>query len=35
MEDNKNRGTFGDKLVGLTFNPSNDEKVQRAKRALC
>jgi len=23
--------TFGEKLVGLTFNPSGDEKVQRAK----
>lgn len=26
--------TFGQKLVGLTFNPSGDEKVQRAKE-LC
>lgn len=26
--------TFGEKLVGLTFNPSNDEKVGRAKQ-LC
>lgn len=26
--------TFGAKLVGLTFNPSGDEKVQRAKE-LC
>lgn len=26
--------TFGEKLVGLTFNPSNDAKVQRAKE-LC
>lgn len=26
--------TFGEKLVGLTFNPSNDDKVGRAKR-LC
>lgn len=26
--------TFGEKLVGLTFNPSGDEKVQRAKE-LC
>lgn len=26
--------TFGEKLVGLTFNPSNDEKVLKAKR-LC
>ena len=31
MEDDKIGGTFGDKLVGLTFNPSNDEKVQRVK----
>lgn len=26
--------TFGQKLVGITFNPSNDPKVQRAKE-LC
>lgn len=26
--------TFGEKLVGLTFNPSGDEKVQRTKE-LC
>lgn len=26
--------SFGQKLVGLTFNPSGDEKVQRAK-ILC
>ena len=26
--------TFGEKLVGLTFNPSGDEKVQRANE-LC
>lgn len=26
--------TFGEKLVGLTFNPSGDEKVNRAKQ-LC
>ncbi len=26
--------TFGEKLVGLTFNPSNDNKVDTAKR-LC
>lgn len=26
--------TFGEKLVGLTFNPSNDPKVQKAK-VLC
>ena len=26
--------TFGEKLVGLTFNPSGDDKVAKAKR-LC
>ena len=26
--------TFGQKLVGLTFNPSGDERIQRAKE-LC
>jgi len=26
--------TFGEKLVGLTFNPSNDDKVTKAKK-LC
>ena len=26
--------TFGEKLVGMTFNPSGDDKVARAKR-LC
>ena len=26
--------TFGEKLVGLTFNPSGDKKIQRAKE-LC
>lgn len=26
--------TFGEKLVGLTFNPSNDDSVGKAKR-LC
>jgi len=26
--------TFGEKLVGITFNPSGDEKVNRAKE-LC
>ncbi len=37
MKENQteNRGlTFGEKLVGLTFNPSGDEKVTRAKQ-LC
>lgn len=26
--------SFGEKLVGLSFNPSNDDKVSKAKR-LC
>ena len=26
--------TFGEKLVGITFNPSGDEKINRAKE-LC
>lgn len=26
--------TFGEQLVGLTFNPSNDDKVSKAKK-LC
>lgn len=26
--------TFGEKLVGITFNPANDDKVGRAKK-LC
>lgn len=26
--------TFGEKLVGLTFNPANDDKVYKAKK-LC
>ena len=26
--------TFGEKLVGLNFNPSNDDRVSKAKR-LC
>ena len=26
--------TFGEQLVGLTFNPSNDDKVTKAKK-LC
>jgi hypothetical protein len=30
----KREMTFGEKLVGLTFNPSGDEKVNRAKK-LC
>ena len=39
MEVNKNAETgspreltFGEKLVGLNFNPSNDDKVGKAKR---
>lgn len=31
---NQKEMTFGEKLVGLTFNPSNDDKVSRAKK-LC
>lgn len=35
MEPQVNRGlTFGEKLVGLTFNPSGDEKVLKVKK-LC
>jgi DNA modification methylase len=38
MEDSNSQTTvqltFGEKLVGLTFNPSNDDKVSKAKR-LC
>lgn len=30
----KDKLTFGEQLVGLTFNPSNNEKVQKAKE-LC
>lgn len=26
------RPTFGEKLVGITFNPSNDDKVGKAKK---
>lgn len=33
-ESTEREMTFGEKLVGLTFNPSNDSKVQRAKE-LC
>ena len=32
--DTERQMTFGEKLVGLTFNPSNDDKVSKAKR-LC
>ena len=34
MEQAERPISFGERLVGLTFNPSNDPKVQRAK-ALC
>lgn len=36
MEENQDvrPPSFGEKLVGLTFNPSGDPKVQRAKE-LC
>jgi len=36
MEENQTqRGlTFGEKAVGLTFNPSGDEKVNRAKQLM-
>ncbi len=32
--ENEKELSFGEKLVGLTFNPSGDAKVQRAKE-LC
>ena len=31
MEENTRALTFGEKAVGLTFNPSNDENVQKIK----
>ena len=31
MEDTQREMTYGEKAVGLTFNPSGDEKVQRVK----
>ena len=31
MEEVSEELSFGEKAVGLTFNPSNDEKVQKAK----
>jgi hypothetical protein len=35
MENNIERElTFGEKAVGLTFNPSGDEKVNKAKRLM-
>lgn len=33
-QQNTREMTFGEKLVGLTFNPSNDDKVAKAKK-LC
>ena len=33
-ENEQREMTFGEKLVGLTFNPSNDDKVSKAKK-LC
>lgn len=30
----KRQMTFGEKAVGLTFNPSGDEKVNRAKQLM-
>lgn len=34
MSEISNLPTFGEKLVGLQFNPSNDDKVYKAKK-LC
>lgn len=34
MSESQREMTFGEKLVGLTFNPSNDDKVSKAKK-LC
>lgn len=34
MEEDKRMLTFGEQLVGLTFNPSGNPEVQRAKE-LC
>lgn len=34
LQEEEKKLSFGEKLVGLTFNPSGDEKVQRAKE-LC
>jgi len=35
MENQTERGlTFGEKAVGLTFNPSGDEKVNKAKQLM-
>jgi hypothetical protein len=32
--DTQRELTFGEKAVGLTFNPSGDEKVNKAKRLM-
>jgi hypothetical protein len=34
MEENTKELSFGEKAVGLTFNPSGDEKVNKAKRLM-
>lgn len=34
MEQNSRELTYGEKLVGLDFNPSGDQRVQRVKE-LC
>ena len=34
MEEVQRELTFGEKAVGLTFNPSGDEKVNEAKRLM-
>ena len=35
MENNTDRElSFGEKAVGLTFNPSGDEKVNKAKKLM-
>ncbi len=33
MEDTQRELSYGEKAVGLTFNPSNDENVQKIKEA--
>lgn len=32
MEENKDELSFGEKVVGITFNPANDPKVQEVKQ---
>lgn len=34
FNNNKRELTFGEKAVGLTFNPSGDEKVNKAKQLM-